>query len=81
MSFLNCVKKDCSTMRMNVSGIVHWCVNAACAVHPDMKSHTEGVMIMGEKAMMSVFNKQKVNSRSFTKAELVKVNDTIAEVL
>ena len=81
MSFLNYIKDDCLTMRMNVSGIVHWCVNAACAVHPDMKSHTEGVMTVSKGAVTSMFNKQKVNSKSFTEAELVAVNDTTAKVL
>ena len=81
MSFLNCVKEDCSTIEMNASGIMHWCVDAAHAAHPNMKSHTEGMMTMGEGAMTSAFNKQKVNSKSFTEAELVKVNDTIVKVL
>ena len=81
MSFLNYIKKDCSTTRMNVSDITHWHADAAYAVHPDMRSHTEDMMIMSERAMTSVFDKQKVNSRSFTKAELVEVNDTIAKVL
>ena len=56
-------------------------MNAAHAVHPDMKSHIEGVMTVSEKAMTSVFNKQKVNSRSSTKAELIEVNDIIAKVM
>ena len=68
-------------MRMNASDIVHWHVNAACAVHPDMKSHTEDMMTVSKKAMTSPFIKQKVNSKSFTEAELIKVNDTIVKVL
>ena len=81
MSFLNCVKKDCLTTRMNVSDVMHWHTDAACAAHPDMKSHTEGMMIMSEGAMMSVFSEQKVNSRSSTEAELIEVDDTTAKVL
>ena len=46
-----------------------------------MKNHTEGVMTASERAMTSVFNKQKVNSKSFTEAESVEVNDTTAKVL
>ena len=56
-------------------------MNAAHAVHSDMKSHTKGVMTVSERAVTSVFDKQKVNSKSFTEAELVKVNDTTAKVL
>ena len=81
MSFLNCVKKDCSTTRMNVSDVMHWCTDAACAVHPDMRSYTEGVMTVSEKAVTSAFDKQKVNSKSFTEAESVEVNDTTVKVL
>ena len=81
MSFLNYIKNDCLTIRMNVSDIAHWCVDAACAAHPDMRSHTEGVMTVSEGAMTSVFSEQKVNSRSSTEAELIEVDDTMAKVL
>ena len=46
-----------------------------------MRSHTEVMMTVSKGAVMSVFDKQKVNSKSFTEAELIEVNDVTAKVL
>ena len=46
-----------------------------------MRSHIEGMMTVSEGAVTSVFSEQKVNSRSFTEAELIEVDDAMAKVL
>jgi len=46
-------------------------VDASFAVHPDFKSHTGGVLTMGEGTLQGVTSKQKLNTRSSTEAELV----------
>ena len=46
-----------------------------------MRSHTEDVMTVSERAMTSAFDEQKVNSKSFTEAESVEVNDMTVKVL
>ena len=48
---------------------------------PDMKSHTGMSMTMGKGAVISLSRKQKLNTRSSTEAELVAVDDCMAQVL
>jgi hypothetical protein len=56
-----------------------WYVDASFAVHPDYKSHTGGVLIMGRGpgALQVLSKKQKLNSRSSTEAELIGVDDAM----
>ena len=57
-------------------------MDAAFAVHPDMKSHTGAIMTMGGGAIQTILSsKQKMNTRSSTEAELVAVDDVIAQIL
>ena len=46
-----------------------------------MKSHTGAVMTMGRGAIQFISSKQKMNTRSSTEAELVAVDDVIAQIL
>jgi hypothetical protein len=50
-------------------------VNASYAVHKDMKSHTGGANSFGQGAAMSKSSKQKLNTKSSTKAKLVGASD------
>ena len=50
-------------------------VDAAYAVHRDMKSHTGGVISFDTGAVMSKSRKQKLNTKSSTEAELVGASD------
>jgi predicted phage tail protein len=45
-----------------------WYVDASLAVHPDFKSHTGAVMILGKGAMQLIARKQKMNMQSSTEA-------------
>ena len=58
-----------------------WHVDASYAVHPDLKSHSGGVFIMGKGAVISGSSKQKINTKSSTEAELVGVDDFMGRVL
>ena len=59
------------------SGVLIWSVDAAFAVHKDMRSHTGAALTMGKRAMLSLSTKQKINTKSSTEAELVGVDDTM----
>jgi hypothetical protein len=56
-------------------------LDAAFAVHKDLRSHTGAVMSLGKGAIQSVSTKQKVNTRSSTEAELVSMDDILSKVL
>jgi len=51
--------------------ICKWYLDAAFAVHQDMKSHTGAVLTVGKGAVNTISGKQKLNTRSSTEAELV----------
>jgi hypothetical protein len=60
---------------------VKWYVDASFAVHPDFKSHTGAMMMLGKGAMQSIARKQKMNVQSSTEGKLVAVEDAATMIL
>jgi len=60
---------------------VKWWIDASLAVHSDMRSQTGMTMSLGKGSLYSGSVKQKLNSRSSTKAELIGVNDAMTLVI
>eukprot|EP00957_Ditylum_brightwellii_P123324 9403091-Ditylum_brightwellii.AAC.1 len=60
---------------------MRWWVDASSAVHPDMKSHTGGVLVMGKGAIHTSSTKQKLNTWSSTEAEIGRVDGFMPQVL
>jgi hypothetical protein len=56
-------------------------VDASYAVHPDMKSHTGGLMSFGTGGLLCKSTKQKLNTKSSTEAELVGASDYLPNTL
>ena len=56
-------------------------VDASYAVHPDMKSHTGGVMSFGLGGFVCKLSKQKLNTKSSTEAEVVGASDYLPNTL
>ena len=54
---------------------MHTWIDAAYAVHPDMKSQTGGCMSYGTGIIHGRSSKQKLNTKSSTKAELVGLSE------
>jgi len=52
-------------------------VDASYAVHGDMKSHTGGAISFGRGALISKSQKQNLNTKSSTEAELVGAADVL----
>ena len=50
-------------------------VDAAYAVHNDMRSHTGGCLSMGHGLIHSKSSKQKLNTKSSTESEVVGASD------
>jgi hypothetical protein len=69
------------TLRADNINIVKWWVDVAFAVHCDMQSHTGSTMSMGAGAVYSSSQKQKMNTKSLTEAELVGANNVLPQVL
>jgi hypothetical protein len=56
-------------------------VDAAYAVHPDMKSHTGGAMSLGTGVLYGTSKGQKLNTKSSTEAEIVGTDDVMPQML
>ncbi len=81
LGFLKGTKNDVLRLEADDTNTLTWYIDAAFAVHADMKSHTGAVFTMGKGAIISGSNKQKANSRSSTESEIIAVDDKIAKVL
>ena len=58
----------------SLDSIKTW-VDALYAVHPDMRSHTGGMVLMGRGGILCKSLKQKLNTKSSTQAEVVGVSE------
>jgi hypothetical protein len=61
--------------------VVKWCVDASYGVHCDMQNHTDGTMSLGTGTVYSASKKQKLYTKSSTKAELVGIDDVLPQAL
>ena len=63
--------------------IAKWYADIAFAVHPDFKSHSGGCLLLSEMGgtVVNMSQKQKLNTRSSTEAELVGVDDIIGKLM
>jgi hypothetical protein len=68
-------------LAMDKSGKIRWYIDAAFAVHNDMKSHTGAMMTLGQGAANAQLSKQKLNTKSSTESEFVGVDDVISQVI
>jgi len=69
------------TLTIEPNNSPKWWVDSSYAVHPDMKSHTGIFMTIGRGGTYTASCKQKLNTKSSTKAELVAIDDAMAQVL
>ena len=81
MSFLKGTRDDVLTLEVSDLQVLFWYVDAAFVVHQDMKSHTGIIFTLGKGAIISGSTKQKVNSRSSTKAELNAVDEKLSKII
>jgi hypothetical protein len=69
------------TLKVGDKLCIRWWINASFGVHPDKHSHTGATMSLGKGSPISSSTKQKLNTRSSTKAKLVGVDDSLALVI
>ena len=63
------------------SGTLTWNIDASFAVHPDCKSYTGICLTLGHGSVLSISAKQKINTKSSTKVELVGVDHAMTFVM
>jgi hypothetical protein len=81
MKYLNGTKGENLTLSADNLRVVKWYVDTSFAVHPDFKSHTSAMMMLGKGVMQSIARKQKMNVRSSTEGKLVGVNNAATMIL
>ena len=81
VKYLNEPEDLVSTLEAEKFNIMKWYIDAAYAVHNDLKSHTGSTMTLGKGSLCSKSIKQKLNTKSSTKTELVGVDDLIPDIL
>ena len=75
MEYVNSTLDDKRIIGANgLSSLQTW-IDAAYAVHPNMRSHTGGCMSLGVGTLHAKSSKQKLNTKSSTEAELVGVSE------
>ena len=77
MKFLKQMVNNCLTLKADGSRTLKWYVDAAFAVHPDMRSHMGAVMTMGQGAAQHICHKQGMNTQSSTEAEVIAANEAV----
>ena len=75
LGFLEKILKDKRKIgATDLQNLVTW-VDPSYVPHKDMKSHTGGIMSFGHGTLHTKSSKQKLNTKSSTEAELVRVSD------
>jgi len=64
-----------------VDGNPHWWVDSSYTIYPDMKSHTGILMTISKGCTYTASSKQKLNTKSSTKAEIVTVDYAMGQIL
>jgi hypothetical protein len=80
MNFLKKSKENIPVMSANDTCSIYWHLDAAFAVHIDMKSHTGGSMTLRAGTITLISTKQKINTQSSTESEIVGLNDGVSEI-
>jgi hypothetical protein len=78
MDYLRCDHDQPLVLGADNNGLLMWYVDALFVVHPSMCGHTGDGLTMGRGFPISVSTKQKLNTRSSTRSELVGVDDMMA---
>jgi hypothetical protein len=81
IQYLQGTQDLCLTLEADSTHVVKWWVDAAFAVHPDMRSQTGVTMTLGKGSVYASSVRQKLNTRSSTEAELVGVDDAMGMIL
>jgi hypothetical protein len=63
------------------SHVIKWWAGASFAVQNDMQSQTGATMSMGRGGIYNMARKQKLNTTSSTKAEVVGANDVMPQMM
>lgn len=59
---------------------ITWYIDELYATHHDMKGQSGAILMIGDNTVLTWSNKQKVNTRSLTEAELIAVDNALPTI-
>jgi len=81
LEYVNGTLDDVYTIGADDLGRFRTWIDASFAVHPDCRSHTGGAISLGRGAIACKSTKQKLNTKSSTKAETVGTSDYLPNTI
>ena len=81
LAYLNGTKDLGLRLEYDPSVSLHTFVDASYGVHDDLRSHTGMTISLGKGTLEADSNRQKINTKSSTEAELIGVSDKAGKVL
>ena len=69
------------TIGANRTGVLKWCIYGSYGAHPNMRGRSGGGLCMGKGFPISASTKQKLNTRSSIRTELVSVDDFMPGII
>ena len=75
LTYLNQTKNDVRVIGCDNIGKIFTWIDAAYAVHDNMRSHTGGIISFGRGSLHAKSSKQKLNTKSSTEAEVVGLSE------
>ena len=77
LTYLSCTIEDLRVIGCDSLSKLYTWIDAAYAVHPNMRSHTGGAISLGWGTVHTKSSKQKLNTKSSTEAEVVGMSDYV----
>ena len=81
LSYLQGTKRMERIIGMNGLSYIQTWIDASYAIHRDMRGHTGGVISFGTGAAIHNCSKQKINTKSSTESEVVRVSDFLSRTM
>ena len=81
MYYLHSIVRETSFMSATNLHAMHAPINVSWTFYTDCKSYTSSVSLCGIGVILSKFSKQKLNTTSLTKAELVGISNYLLKLL
>jgi hypothetical protein len=81
LKYLSRTIGDYATIGADLLSKIQTWVDASYGVHDDLKSHTGGLVSLGRGVVMGKSSKQKLNTKSSTKAEVVGASDNLPNTI
>jgi hypothetical protein len=75
LNYLQATKEDIASMSADNTQTIKWYIDPSFAIHKNMRSYKGAIITLRNRAIIANSTKQKVNSRSSTKSEMIAADN------